>query len=126
MVCSQHANLMLVVAENVDQQKEDDEEGDTSKLTILLDPKTPGITFSDEEEMFGCNFVPYTTVSFFNVRISNDQILSQANEVQAVHDKLIYSSRLQEATLNFAQIKKILNFLSTFISCAEYNDEKIR
>lgn len=91
-----------------------------------MDPKTPGVLISDESQTIGCNHVPYTTVNFFDVRIDRDQILSESVDAQKAHEKLAYGSRLQDATFNYVQAKKILNFVVTHVINNECNSQKLR
>ncbi|XP_031628107.1 complex I assembly factor ACAD9, mitochondrial-like [Contarinia nasturtii] len=132
---SQHANLLIVVAEKSDELKQefalDDDDDDDDDffdayLTIVLDPKSSGITFSDEYKTIGCNDVPFVTVNFENVRIEKDQILSENTDDRKISQKLLASSRLQMATLNMVQAKNMFNKIVTFTIRSACNSEKLR
>lgn len=134
---SQHANLLIVVAEKSDELKreydfDDDEDSDDdfeyydSYLTVLLDPKSSGITLNEEYKTIGCNDVPFVTVNFSNVHIGKDQILSEGLDDRKISEKLLASSRLQMATLNMVQAKNMLNQIVEFSISSECNSEKLR
>lgn len=133
-ICSQHANVLVVVAEKSDELKneyERDEDSDEEDffdayLTIVLDSKSSGITMIDENDAIGCNDVPFKTIHFSNVRVGKDQILTEGIDDRRTSQKLIASSRLQESTLNMIQSKNILNQLIEFCIRAECNGEKMR
>lgn len=74
----------------------------------------------------GCKEVPFATVNFSNVRIGEDQILSEGLDDRKISDKLITSSRLQMATLNMIQAKNILNHTVNFSLSAKCSSEKLR
>ncbi|XP_055304084.1 complex I assembly factor ACAD9, mitochondrial-like [Sitodiplosis mosellana] len=131
---SQHVNLLIVVAEKSDELKrefevdeEDDDEYFDAYLTIVLDPKSSGITIVDQcEKMIGCNDVPFATVNFSNVHVSKSQILSEGLDDRKISQKLVTSSRLQSATLNLIQAKNMLKQLINFSISAEINSQKLR
>lgn len=133
-ICSQFANLLIVVAKKADELKmecdeiDDDEGGEffDSYITFVVDPNSSGITISDENQTIGCTDVPYATLSFSNVRVDQDQILSETHDDRKISEKLIASSRLQSATLNMVHVKNILTHLINFFINAEFNSEKLR
>lgn len=135
-ICSQHANVLVVVAEKSDelkQQYEIDEDDDTDDddyfdayMAIVLDPKSSGITIIDEIKTIGCNDVPFKSIHFSNVRIGKDQILSEGIDDRKTSQKLIASARLQESTLNMIQAKNLLNRLTEFCIKTVCNSEKMR
>lgn len=133
MPISQHANLLIVVAEKSDELKtefeedeEDNEDFFDAYLTIVLDPKLSGITIDDQSKSIGCNDVPFATINFSNVRVSKSQILSEGLDDRKISQKLVTSSRLQAATLNMVQAKNMLKQLIKFIISAECNTQKLR
>lgn len=136
VICSQHVNLLIVIAEKSDELKkefldetDDDDDNDDyfdSYLTIALDPNSSGITMFDESKTIGCNDVPFKTISFSNVRIGKSQILSETFDDRKISQKLLASARLQSATLNMIQAKNILNHLINFSISSEINSEKMR
>lgn len=133
MPISQHANLLIVAAEKSDElraefevDEEDDEEFFDAYLTIVLDPKSSGITIVEQSETIGCNEVPFVTVKFSNVRVDKSQILSEGQDDRKISEKLVTSARLQSATLNMVQAKNILIQLIKFSVSAECNSQKLR
>lgn len=132
VVYSQHANLLIVVAKKSDELKreddedEDDEDFFDSYMTIIVDPKTSGITISDEYKTIGCNDVPFASIKFSNVYIEKDRILSETNDDRQISQKLLSSARIQSATLNMIQVKNMLNYLVNFSLRTECNEEKLR
>lgn len=130
---SQHANLLIVVAEKSDElekeyevDEDDDDDYFDAYLTIVLDLKSPGITITDQSKTIGCNDVPFATVNFSNVRVSKSQILSEGSDDRKISQKLITSSRLQSATLNLIQAKNLLKKLIDFSISAGINSQKMR
>lgn len=135
-ICSQHANVLVVVAEKsgeLKQEYEIDEDDDTEDddyfdayMTVVLDPKSSGITMIDEAETIGCKDVPFKTINFSNVRIQKDPILSEGFDDRKISQKLIASSRLYESTLNMIQAKNLLNQLIELSIESSWNSEKMR
>lgn len=130
---SQHANLLVVVAEKSEELKReyemDEEDGDDffdAHLTIVLDPKSTGITIVDQSKTIGCNDVPFATINFSNVYVDKSQILSEGQDDRKTSEKLLSSSRLQSATVNMIQTKNILKQLINFSLSAECNSQKLR
>lgn len=133
--CSQHANLLIVVAEKSDELKREDAEyvDDDDDLNFhdeymvfVMNSNSPGILQSNVGKTIGCNDVPFTTINFSNVRVGKDQILMETFDDRKISDKLIASSRLQMATLNMVQAKNILNQLIALSIKTECNSEKLR
>lgn len=123
VVCSQHANLLLVVAKKTEsllaeeaklEDYDEDVDYDDPNLTFILDVTTDGITIEDQSKTIGCNYVPFVTVNFFNVRIPKSNLLSKSLDERHISQKLLESSRLQASVLNMVQSKKILNQLIEF------------
>lgn len=140
VVCSKHVNLLVVVAkksgefnvlsENINYNYDDDEDDldndDENYLTFVIDPKANGISIDDEKKLIGCNDVPFTTISFSNVRVSKEQILSEIHDGRCVSNKLIESSRLQSAVLNMVLAKNMFKYLVHFAVHTECGSDKIR
>lgn len=122
-VCSQHANLLIVVAKKSDSLLAEEEEGDFEDdidyedqcLTFALNAKTNGITFEDHSKTIGCDDVPFTTVNFFNVRVPATQLLSKIVDERHLSQKLNEYHRLQMSVLNMVQAKMIINQLINFV-----------
>lgn len=134
VICSQHTNLLVVVAqksaelrlESDEMEEEIDEDSSDSYITFIVDPKSSGITVSEENRTIGCSNVPYATVNFSNVHVGKDQILSESLDDRKISDKLMDSSRLQSATLNMVLAKNILQHLIEFTISVKCNSEKLR
>lgn len=134
MVCSQHANILVVVANKSKELKEyeadleydDDIDYDDPSLTFVLDASTHGITYEDQSKTIGCNQVPFTTVNFFNVRARKSEILSRFVDERHTSNKLLESSRIQMSTLNLIQSKRMLNHLINYTIQTRCFGEKLR
>lgn len=133
VICSQHANLLIVLAEKSKELKMDDEDEDDidedfidSHIAFVVDPKSSGITISDESQTIGCSNVPYAKINFSNVYVGKDQILSETQDDRKISEKLIASSRLQSSTLNMVVAKNILGHLIKFTIDVKCNSEKLR
>lgn len=135
VVCSQHANLLIVIGEkspelileqkNEEELDDDDDEFD-NYMTFVVDRNTIGITTIDEKSTIGCNDVSFSTVTFTDVHVRKGQILSETIDDRTISEKLIASSRLQSATLNMIQAKKLLSHLLDFTINTKINSEKLR
>lgn len=128
---------MIVLAEKsiaaLKNECDDDESNDDvddeyidSYITFVVDPKSSGITISDERPTIGCNDVPFATVKFSNVHVRKDQILSETFDDRKISEKLIASSRLQSATLNMVVAKNMLKHLINFAISTDCNAENLR
>lgn len=138
VIHSQHANLLIVVAEKSEALKNERNEDDSdvndydedeyvdSYITFVIDPKSSGISISDERPTIGCNDVPFATVNFCNVYVRKDQILSETFDDRKISEKLIASSRLQSATLNMVVAKNFLKHLINFAISTDCNAENLR
>lgn len=136
VICSQHANLLIVVAEKSEALKnecdeddigdDDDSEFVDSYITFVLDPKSSGIKISEEKPTIGGNDVPFTTIKFSNVYVRKNQILSETFDDRKISEKLIASSRLQLATLNLIVAKNMLDHLIKFAISTDCNGENLR
>lgn len=134
---SQHANLLIVLAEkskalidDCDERNinDDDDESEyfDSYIAFVVDPKSSGINILEERSTIGCNDVPFATIEFSNVYVRKDQILSETSDDRKISEKLIASSRLQSATLNMIMAKNMLNHLINFAITTDCNGEKLR
>lgn len=130
---SQHANLLVVVAEKSEELKkefeideEDDDDFFDTYLTIVLDPKSSGITIVDQNKTIGCNDVSFATINFTNVHVDKSHILSEGIDDRKTSEKLLASSRLQSATVNMIQARNILKQLVNFSLSTECNSQKLR
>lgn len=110
---------------NSDIDSDDDEFVDPY-ITFVVDPKSSGITISDERPTIGCNDVPFATVNFSNVYVRKNQILCETSDDRKISEKLIASSRLQSATLNMAVAKNIFRQLINFAISTDCNAESLR
>lgn len=132
-VCSQHANLLIVVAKKSDSLLAEEEEGDFEDdidyedpcLTFALDAKTNGITFQDHSNTIGCDDVPFSTVNFSNVRIPKTQLLSKVLDERHLSQKLNEYHRLKMSVLNMVQAKNIINQLINFVIRTRCCGEKL-
>lgn len=123
VVCSQHANLLIVVAKKSDSLLAEEEEGDFEDdidygdpcLTFALNAKTNGISFEDHSTTIGCDDVPFSKLNFSNVRIPKSQLLSKVLDERHLSQKLNEYHRLQMSVLNMVQAKNIINQLINFV-----------
>lgn len=135
---SQHANLLVVVAEKSESLENECDENDISDhddddseffdpyITFVVDPKSSGIKISEESSTIGCIDVPFATIEFSNVYVGKEQILSETSDDRKISEKLIASSRLQSATLNMIVAKNMLKHLINFAISTDCNSENLR
>lgn len=140
VVCSKHANLLVVVArksgefnvpvENENYTYDDDDDdmevNDEDYVAFVIDPKANGISIDNENKLIGCNDVPFTTINFSNVRVTKDQILSETHDGRNISNTLIESSRLQAAILNMVLAKNMFKYLVDFAVHSECGSDKMR
>lgn len=70
VVKSMHSNLLIVTA-LVDEDAEYNGEAGTKKfVTFVLDSTRSGVTFKENNNTIGCSEVPYVTLQFSNVRLT--------------------------------------------------------
>lgn len=134
-IISQHANLLVVVAEKSHELKQEDRDDTDDEdelelyddyMAFVLDSKAPGITYTDAGNTFLGNEIPLTTVNFSNVHVEKEKLLSESIDYRKTSDKLIVSSRLQAATLNMIQAKNTLNHLIQYSVNTKINSENLR
>lgn len=64
------------MAETFEESEYNNVESKNKMIAILVDPKTRGITISNENRnRIGCDEVPYCTINFSNVHVSAGKIL---------------------------------------------------
>lgn len=144
MVCSKHANLLIVVAkksgefvETIDSEndavfefRDESEELDSehdSYMTFIVDMNALGVTVTEEPcSTGGLATVPFTRINFADVRLTKDRILDDSVDGRYVANKLIEHSRLQSAVANMVLAKEMFRHFLEYAAHTSYPSQKVR
>lgn len=105
------------------QTKINDRQGDKrNALTIFIVDKTlDGIKIHSKSNIIGLSNANYTNVTFNNVLLSNDAVLSIPGTGQDIQDKVMIHSRLHQSVINLTQMKALLQYM---LNMAETIEQK--